>query len=159
MIAHMSTFLRTSLSGDPTEDVPLGEEIKLQRLYLEIEMVRFPDRLHYAIDVPDALMTVSVPGLILQPLVENAVKHGVARTRDIVTIRIAARDLTGMLELTVSDDASGPAGMHDGAGIGLRNVADRLAARYGEAGRLEYGAEVGGGFLATLRLPRLGNIR
>ena len=154
MIARISTFFRTSLSGDPTEDVELGEEIRLQQLYLEIEMVRFPDRLRFAIDIPDPLSTAAVPGLILQPLVENAVKHGVACSREIVTIAISARDLTGVLELTVSDNAAVPSLPVDGAGVGLRNVADRLSARYGEAGSITAQAQAGGGFVATLRLPR-----
>ena len=153
VIRRMSTFFRMSLTGDPTEDVPLREEIDLQRLYLDIEMVRFPDRLRYSIDIPEALMSASAPGLILQPLVENAVKHGVARSRDIVTIRISARDLDGRLELTVSDDASAPKGVDEGAGIGLRNVANRLAARFGEAGRLDWQAPAEGGFVVVLHFP------
>src|SRR5690606_13935264 len=81
MIINLATFFRTSLTGDPTEDVPLYEEIRLQRLYLDIETVRFPDRLKVEVDVPDPLRTACVPGLILQPIVENAVKYGVSRAR------------------------------------------------------------------------------
>jgi two-component system, LytTR family, sensor kinase len=90
MIINLSTFFRTSLTGDPTEDVRLSEEITLQRLYLDIEAVRFPERLITTIDVPEMLESACVPGLILQPLVENAVKYGVSRARRPVTIRIRA---------------------------------------------------------------------
>jgi two-component system LytT family sensor kinase len=155
MIRRMSTFFRTSLSGDPTEDVSLGEEIELQRLYLGIEAVRFPDRLRYTIDVPDTLMSVAVPGLILQPLVENAIKHGVARSRTVVTVVIAARDHAGRLELRVSDDGFGSGTMGDNAGIGLRNVSDRLAARFGDDGSVEWTAQAGGGFNVALQFPKI----
>jgi two-component system, LytTR family, sensor kinase len=155
MIARMSTFFRTSLSGDPTEDVPLGDEMTLQRLYLEIEAVRFPERLRFLFDVPDDLADACVPGLILQPLVENAVRHGIALSRDVVTIRLSARRIGGLLELTVADDARALAAGTGGTGVGLRNVADRLAARYGEAAQLEAGAGAGGGFVVTLRIPEL----
>jgi two-component system, LytTR family, sensor kinase len=153
MIARMSTFFRTSLAGDPTDDVALRDEIELQRLYLEIEAVRFPDRLRFAFDVPDAFGTVCVPGLILQPLVENAVKHGVARSRRLVTITVSARADADGLALTVTDDGAATASTADGTGVGLRNVADRLAARYGGEARCEWRPRLGGGFVATLWIP------
>src|SRR4029453_1239066 len=80
MLMALSTFFRTSLSMDPSADVSLAEEIALQRLYLEIEKVRFPDRLDVNIDIPEQLEQARVPALILQPLVENALKYGVAQT-------------------------------------------------------------------------------
>ena len=155
MIGRMSTFFRTSLSGDPTDDVKVGDEMMLQQLYLEIEAVRFPERLRFVFDVPDDLGDTCVPGLILQPLVENAVRHGVARSRDVVTVAVSARQAGDMLELTVADDARTIAGSAGGTGIGLRNVADRLAARYGDAARFVAGERADGGFVATLRLPVL----
>src|SRR5690606_40575321 len=81
MILNLSKFYRTSLSADPLEDVALSEEVHLQNLYLDIEAVRFPERLKVEIDIPDELLGVLVPGLILQPLAENAIKHGVAQDR------------------------------------------------------------------------------
>src|SRR3546814_5368871 len=80
MILSLSNFYRTSLTGDPLEDVSLEEEVHLQKLYLDIEAVRFPDRLSTSIRIPDRLLNACVPGLILQPLVENAIKYGVSRT-------------------------------------------------------------------------------
>jgi hypothetical protein len=154
MILNLATFFRTSLTGDPTEDVPLGEEIQLQRLYLDIETVRFPERLTVAIDLPEALRGACVPGLILQPLVENAVKYGVSRTRRPVTVRIRAREEQGQLQLIVDDD--GDPMENDaiqGTGVGLRNVRDRLAARYGADGHSFWGRRPEGGFSVTLQMP------
>jgi LytS/YehU family sensor histidine kinase len=154
MILNLATFFRTSLTGDPTEDVPLADEIQLQRLYLDIETVRFPDRLVVAIDLPDALRGACVPGLILQPLVENAVKYGVSRSRRPVTIRIRASAINDRLQLTVDDDGE-PAGEPEvaGTGVGLRNVRDRLAARDGDAGQSVWAPGPDGGFTVTLALP------
>ena len=154
MIMNLSTFYRTSLSDDPNEDALLRDEIALQQLYLNIEMIRFPDRLIVEIDLPDDLAGAAVPGLILQPLVENAIKHGVAQTTKPVTIRIAARRDGNMLVLTVRDNGRGTtkAPSENGHGIGLTNVRDRLAARFGDAATLSTKRE-DSGFNAELRLP------
>ena len=163
MIMNLSTFFRTSLTGDPTEDMPLFEEIRLQRLYLDIEAVRFPDRLKVEIDIPDPLRTACVPGLILQPLVENAIKYGVSRARRPVSVRIAAREDASGLVLTVEDDGDPLPEYADGAengngtSVGLRNVRDRLAARFGDAGTCRWGPLPGGGFGVTLSMPLLRN--
>lgn len=154
MIMSLSNFYRTSLTGDPLEEVPLSEEVHLQKLYLDIEGVRFPDRLSTVIDIPDALMSCCVPGLILQPLVENAIKYGVSRTSKPVIITIAASQTEDMLHIRVSDDGDLAPGVDDGGnGIGLVNVRDRLTARYGEDGRIAYGPQENGGFAVHLTLP------
>ncbi len=154
MIMNLSTFYRTSLSDDPGEDVPLRDEISLQRLYLDIEMIRFPERLLVEIDLPDALAGAPVPSLILQPLVENAIKHGVSQTTKPVTITISARRDGNNLILTVQDNgrAKTKSPSENGHGIGLTNVRDRLAARFGSAARLETHADEHG-FAVTLTLP------
>jgi hypothetical protein len=154
MILNLATFFRTSLTGDPTEDVPLAEEIQLQRLYLDIEGVRFPERLRIEIDLPPTLERACVPGLILQPLVENAVKYGVSRSKRPVTIRIRAQEQHGNLQLHVEDDGEplGEDGVQ-GTGVGLRNVRDRLAARYGAEGRSLWGRGPDGGFSVMLEMP------
>ena len=158
MIMNLSTFYRTSLSGDPMDDVPLAEEVRLQRLYLDIEAVRFPERLKTEIEVPEELMQLCVPGLILQPLVENAIKYGVSKANRPVTISITAREERGKLILTVSDDGKGPgdAGEH-GTGVGLANVRDRLQARFGSKAGLVTHAPKGGGFVVTLAMPEVRN--
>ena len=153
MILNLSTFFRTSLTGDPTEDVPLSEEITLQRLYLDIEAVRFPERLIARIDVPEILRSACVPGLILQPLVENAVKYGVSRARRPVTIRIHASSEAEVLRLSVEDDGDPVAETGGGTGVGLRNVRDRLAARFGDAAHCHWGPRAGGGFAVRIAMP------
>jgi hypothetical protein len=107
MIQTISTFYRRSLADDPTADVPLREEFALQKLYLDIEAVRFPHRLRAVYKLPPELEDAKVPGMILQPLVENSVKHAVAPTSEQVTITLAAREEYGRLVLTVSDDGPG----------------------------------------------------
>lgn len=153
MIQTMSSFYRNSLAGDPTADVPLADEIALQRHYLDIEAVRFPERLRTEFAVPDDLASACVPGMILQPLVENSVKYGVSATSRPVTIRIAARLEADRLILTVSDDGPGKPDGVDGTGIGLANVRDRLAARFGREASVESGPLPGGGYATTLSIP------
>ncbi len=153
MIQTLSGFYRRSLADDPTGDVALEQEVALQRLYLEIEAVRFPERLAVRFDIPHALEEARVPGMILQPLVENAVKYAVAPTARPVTLRIAAREEPGTLVLEVADDGPGKSGGNGGFGIGLANVRDRLAARYGDSASLTAGPAPGGGWSALLRMP------
>lgn len=153
MIQQLSTFYRRSLAGDPTGDLPLAEEIALQRLYLEIEAVRFPDRLRTAFDIPADLADALVPGMILQPLIENSVKYAVAARRDPVTISVVARAEYGRLALIVSDDGPGlPAEARHGHGIGLANVRDRLAARFGAEASIDCGP-TDQGYRTVIRLP------
>lgn len=154
MIQTLSNFYRRSLAGDPSADVALEQEVALQKLYLDIEAVRFPARLKVSVDLPAELAEASVPGMILQPLVENSVRYGVTPTTRPVTIAIRALEEYGRLVLEVSDD--GPGGSETGAsgfGIGLTNVRDRLAARYGDAASLAAGPADGGGWRTVIRLP------
>ena len=158
MIMNLSNFFRTSLTTDPTEDVPLSDEIRMQRLYLDIERIRVPDRLMVVIDVPVELGNAEVPGMLLQPVVENAIKYGVARSTRPVTVTIRARASEGVLNLTVEDDGQAPADTpllpsEKGHGVGLRNVCDRLAARFGDAAVCRYGARPEGGFRVSLSMP------
>lgn len=161
MIQNLSNFYRTSLSSDPLEDVTLEEEVELQRLYLEIESVRYPKRLRVSINIPEDLMNQQVPALILQPLVENAIKYGVSRTTRPVQITIKAERDGNNLVLSVTDDGEAVDSNHVGGnGIGLANVRDRLEARYRSAARLDTHVISGGGFVAMLTLPlsrRLGS--
>jgi len=153
MIQTLSTFYRRSLSEEPTSDHSLSEEIELQRLYLDIEAVRFPERLRTVIEIPDGLAAAQVPGMILQPLVENSVKYAVAPSREPVTVRISAREEFGRLEIIVSDDGAGKGKPSaEGFGIGLSNVRDRLKARFGELASVDTGS-VPGGYRTVIRLP------
>jgi hypothetical protein len=153
MIQTISSFYRHSLAGDPTADVPLESEIALQQHYLEIEAVRFPERLVCEFDVPEGLENACVPGMILQPLVENSIKYGVSASTRPVTIRIAAQEAGGMLLLTVADDGPGKCGQQGGTGIGLENVRNRLAARFGELALVESGPLPAGGYVTILTIP------
>ena len=155
MIVNLSTFFRSSLALDPADDVTLADEIRFQRLYLDIEKVRFPNRLRVETDIPDALASALVPPLLLQPIVENAIKHGVARSSEPVTVAIGAREENGRLVLTVENDGKAGEAEHDGrgTGVGMINVCERLAARYGELGDCEHGPLPGGGYRVTVRLP------
>jgi two-component system LytT family sensor kinase len=159
MVLNLSTFFRTSLTADPTEDVVLAEEIRLQRLYLDIEAVRFPERLIVDIKVPQELTNACVPCLILQPLVENAIKYGVSRAKRPVTIEITAREDSEGLVLSVEDDgeALGDDQKLHGTGVGLKNVADRLKARFGEDASCRYGPLPNGGFGVTIFMPLIRN--
>jgi hypothetical protein len=161
MIQTISTFYRRSLADDPTSDVPLSEEFALQKLYLDIETVRFPDRLQAEYQLPDTLAGALVPGLILQPLVENSVKHAVAPASRKVTITLSAREEYGRLVVTVADDGAGAArgsAPRDGFGIGLGNVHDRLAARFGEEASVVSGPTANG-YATEIRIPLIGEAR
>lgn len=165
MIQTISTFYRRSLADDPTADVPLAEEFALQRLYLDVEGVRFPERLVAVYDLPDDLADARVPGMILQPLVENSVKHAVASTSGKVTITLSAREEAGQLVITVADDGRGkpmPGRGHAGHGIGLANVRERLGARFGAEASIVSGSSVpseasgassGTGYATIIRIP------
>ena len=160
MLMALSTFFRTSLSLDPSADVTLAQEIDLQRLYLDIEQIRFPERLQVEIDVPDDLAGVTVPALILQPLIENAIKYGVSATRDPVLLTIVARRLDGgraQIEVTnrlaqggTTIPAASPA--HAGTGVGLANVCNRLEAHYGERADCRFGP-IPGGYQVSIAFP------
>jgi len=155
MLMNLSTFFRATLSADPTADVSLDEEIRLQRLYLDIEQIRFPDRLHVEVDVPAALLTSRVPVLILQPVVENAVKYGVAKSRKPVTVRITAYEEAGRLHIKVKDDGDAAQADDDNGstGVGLKNVCDRLTTRYGSRAGCLSGADPDGGYTVHLYMP------
>jgi two-component system, LytTR family, sensor kinase len=160
MLLALSTFFRTSLSLDPGADVTLAEEIELQRLYLDIEMARFPDRLTVEIDVPAELEKARLPALLLQPIVENAIKYGVSKSRKAVVVRIEATHVDGgrmALEISNRLKHGGqeelPAPTHEGTGLGLANVCQRLEARWGSRASCRYGPMSAGGFKVSLLIP------
>jgi two-component system, LytTR family, sensor kinase len=153
MIQTISRFYRHSLANEPTSDVALADEFDLQKLYLDIEAVRFPTRLVTVFDLPDGLEQARVPGMILQPLVENSVKYAVSPVSRPVTITMAAREEFDRLVITVGDDGPGvPHGAQHGFGIGLANVRDRLEARFGpDIGFVS--TPVPGGYRTEIRIP------
>ena len=154
MLVALSGFLRSSLENDPMEDVTLEQEIALQRLYLDIEQVRYAKRLTVEINIPADLAKAKVPSLILQPLVENAIRYGVGPSKVETHLRIAAStDMRGLV-LEVEDNGPGlnEAGPH-GAGIGLDNVRERLSTRFGVDSSFLAVAGMTGGFRVRLGLP------
>jgi signal transduction histidine kinase len=154
-IDKLAQFYRAALAPDSELKVTLAREIELQAHYLDIERTRFPGRVRMASDVEPGLEQALVPHLLLQPLVENAVRHGVAATFEPVEIRLRARREAGSLLLSVANNgprATDGAGSGRG-GIGLSNVRERLRACYGEAGHLAASEPAEGGFRVEMRLP------
>jgi hypothetical protein len=154
MIRKLAAFLRSGLDSDPLQDVTLQDELDQQLIYLDIERTRFPHRLRVDVRVPDELRGALVPGFILQPLIENAVKHVVAVSAEVTTITIEARRAGGSLILSVEDDGLKAVEANGGRrGLGLRNTRERLAARFGS----EHGFRAAGldprGFRVELVMP------
>ncbi len=154
MLARLSDLLRCVLEDVEAQEVPLRRELEYLELYLSIEEVRFQDRLRIEISVEPATLEAAVPHLGLQPIVENAVRHGIGRRSAAGRIQIDAAKVNGNLEIRVRDDGPGlPPGGLDSRGIGLMNTRARLQQLYGDAAKLtvENGAE--GGAVATMILP------
>lgn len=155
MAILLAEFLRGSLRLSARASVPLAEELAHASAYLAVERARFGERLAVEEEVEEAALGCLVPALILQPLVENAVRHGVAQLLDGGVVRLAARRAGGLLHLAVEnpcDPDQRPSRRGSGESVGLANVAARLATRYGEAARLEVRAAEGR-FRVELVLP------
>jgi sensor histidine kinase YesM len=158
MIARLGDFLRLTLENSGAREVSLRKELEFLTCYLEIERVRFQDRLTTSLEVePDALDT-PVPNLILQPIVENALRHGVAQTRGPGRVEISAKREHGSLRIRVWDNGPGLKAItrpDDGLkiGLGLSNTRARLEQLYGASHRLELENAPQGGLLVTLEIP------
>jgi LytS/YehU family sensor histidine kinase len=158
MVQGLSAFLRHSLDNDPMQRVSLQQELEAIQLYLDIEKLRFDARLRLHIDVPEDCRQALLPSLLLQPLIENAIKHAVARRVEGGQIEIHARRSGALLELAVLDDGpgcgeGGPAPAGEGHGVGLANTRDRLQVLYGERQQFRAGDRAGGGFEVHMQLP------
>jgi len=151
MISRLASFLRAAMDIDPNAMTPLGEEISNLEAYLDIEAARFGERLVVDYACPPELRPAAVPSLILQPLVENAIKHAVAPARRPVSVQLSARLVRGELQVSVTDDGPGSSGALPG-GVGLSNVRARLATLYGDEGRL-ITRRRRPGFTATVAVP------
>lgn len=155
MIAGLSDLLRRVLDDSSRQQVPLREEMEFTQTYLDIQKVRFAERLQLSVDVPAELYAAQVPSLILQPMVENAVKHGIAMRVGGGAIRIVASRQNGALILKVCND--GPSLAADWEqnpnGIGIANVRSRLRSLYGEGFTLSLRNQESGGVEATVSLP------
>jgi LytS/YehU family sensor histidine kinase len=153
MIARLSDFLRLTLEERHAPQVPLSRELEFLTCYLGIQQVRFQDRLSTELDVADDTLAAAVPNLILQPLVENALRHGLQDKPGAGILRVSTRRDGDQLQLRVDDDGLGlpPAGTAEG--IGLGNTRSRLHMLFGDAAQLVLSAIPGGGTRAEVRLP------
>ena len=151
---HLADFLRITLSLDPQRLITLSEEVALQRIYLDIQKVRFPKRLNLVVDIAADAERALVPNLILQPLVENSIKHAVARSTAQVKVEVRARADGHNLRIIVEDDGGNAANAAapKGSNMGLSNVAERLSAHFGNDASLSFGPE-GGGFRNVIMIP------
>lgn len=156
-LGRLAGLFRYSLEQSSRPAVALEEELRIVNDYLSVEKIRFGERLSYSIDVPAELQAVCLPPMLLQPLVENAVKHGTARSVAGGCVTIAASVHGADLLLVVSDNGPGPNGSaHRGTGTSVQDLKERLALLYGDASRLRTGQASGGGYLAELRVPLRG---
>ena len=153
MLADLIRYLRASLQRTREEGATLGDEIELLRAYLDILGLRLGGRLRWTLDVPDALLARRFPPLLLQPLVENAVTHGIEPKLGGGELRVEGRLEDGRLRLAVSDTGAGLRGSPAGTGLGLENVRQRLRALYGETARLDVREGSGGGVIAVIEVP------
>jgi two-component system, LytTR family, sensor kinase len=155
MLGHLSDLLRGVLEDVDAQEVSLRRELEYLQLYLAIEQVRFPDRLRVEISVDPATQEALVPQLILQPIVENAIRHGIGRSSSAGCILISASKINGTVELLVQDDGPGlsPSDISDDQGIGLANTRARLQQLYGQDARLEIANCDRGGVIVTMNIP------
>jgi signal transduction histidine kinase len=154
MVARLGDLLRLTLEDVEAQEVPLWRELEFLRLYLSIEQVRFEDRLNVRIAPDGTLSEILVPHMVLQPIVENAVRHGLGQSEDTVTIEVQASRANGSLELIVADDGPGLATGEPGHnGIGLANTRARLARLYGDRANLAVEPGQGRGVRVTITLP------
>jgi signal transduction histidine kinase len=152
MIARLSELLRYTIESHATDEVPLSEELAFLRRYIEIMEIRFQGRLQVVQSIDNATLDALLPNLILQPLVENALEHGVNRAGGEGRIDIAAQRDGARLVLTVRDNGPGLE-PNSGSGVGLANTRARLAQLYGDAATLTLENAEGGGVLARIALP------
>jgi LytS/YehU family sensor histidine kinase len=154
-VERLGDLLRYTLDAGADGDVSLRREWEFTRNYLDLERIRFGDRLGVALEVEDAALDERVPAFVLQPLVENAVRHGVARRGEGGAVRVAVARAGGSLVLSVEDDGPGarPAALSSSPGLGLRSLRRRLEALYGDGARLRIETTPGRGFRATVELP------
>lgn len=157
MVTKLSNFLRYSLDNDPMQKITLEQELSALKLYLDIEKVRFEERLSLDVDVEESALDAMIPSLLLQPLIENAVKYGIARAEGGGHLRISAKVFAGDLLIEVSDDGPGcelDNGTIPGAkGVGLQNTRERLATLYGSGQSLKLSQTDPHGLTICIRIP------
>jgi LytS/YehU family sensor histidine kinase len=155
MLAALSRFLRYTLDQEPQQKVPLKRELEILDLYLRIEQMRFAERLRLDFKVDSEVENALVPSLILQPLVENAIKYAVAKKEQGCTLSLRARKAHNMLELEFMDDGPGCAelALQAGVGVGLRNSRERLNTLYGSSHQFRVENRLEGGVRVAMSIP------
>jgi LytS/YehU family sensor histidine kinase len=153
MCIRLSDFLRNSLALSGRETIPLSEELSLARAYLSVEQIRFGARLKFVEDVDAGCEACAIPALLLQPLVENAVKHGIAGLVEGGEIRLSVRQAEGNVAIRLENAFDPEAPAPTRSGIGLKHVRRRLEVRYGTAANLDAAAQEPGLFSVQLRFP------
>jgi sensor histidine kinase YesM len=170
MLSRLSAFLRYTLINEPTAQVTVAQEVETLKLYLDIERMRFEDRLRTRFDIEDPARAALMPSLLLQPLVENAIKYAVSPLEEGAEITVHADVIGTVLRIVVSDTGPGlepdqdPADLfgvnHDqqrpgtvSTGVGLANIRDRLVQAYGASHRFTISTGTDGGFVVTIELP------
>ncbi|MFM7376938.1 MAG: sensor histidine kinase [Erythrobacter sp.] len=165
MLTRLSGFLRHTLIVEPGSQVSLAQEIETLQLYLDIERMRFEERLRTHFEIDDVAKTAQLPAMLLQPLVENAIKYAVSTQEEGAQIALTARVIGERLRLTVEDtgpgmddtprDPSAPPvpGRPVSTGVGLANIRNRLAQAYGDNHLFETKSEAGGGFTVLIEIP------
>ncbi|TPG17516.1 sensor histidine kinase [Sphingomonas koreensis] len=157
MLSRLSSFLRYTLANEATANVTIAQEVETLKLYLEIEKMRFEDRLRPRFDIDPRVAKARLPSLLLQPLVENAIKYAVTPKEEGAEIAVSARLAGDRVQIAVSD--TGP-GIHGAklrpslsTGVGLANIRDRLAQAFGPDHRFETRSNRGGGFGVEIEIP------
>ena len=157
MLSRLSSFLRYTLANEPTAHVTLAQEVETLKLYLEIEKMRFEDRLRPSFDIDIRVSKARLPSLLLQPLVENAIKYAVTPQEDGAEIAVVARLAGDKVQIAVSDTGPGLYEMKPrpslSTGVGLANIKERLAQAYGPDHRFETRSIPGGGFGVEIEIP------
>ena len=157
MITQLSDLLRLTLHASRSHEIPLAEELEITRLYMDLMQKRYENKLRVTYAIDDSLKNLLVPQLILQPLLENSLRHGMRPGSTAMEISVAAHRDNGSLILQVQDTGTGidegeTAGMF-GRGLGLSNIRDRLAHLYGDGQQFSIANRPGGGAEVTVRVP------
>lgn len=152
MLELLSDLLRRVLRADTQHEIPLDDELQFVRDYLSIEEVRFSDRLRVTWSIAESARTILVPAFVLQPIVENAIRHGVAKRAAAGRIDISAKVVGGRMELCVRDDGAGMTAT-SGEGLGLTNTRQRLQTLYGDRASLTIQPAPGGGMEVIIKIP------
>lgn len=157
MMSKLSLFLRFSLDNEPIKKIPLDRELDALKLYLDIEKVRFDERLRVHIDIEDKARNALVPSLILQPLIENSIKYAIARMEEGGEVVVKARVIGDDLVLSLSDNGPGskipPQELVKSGGVGLANTRDRLEALYGKNYSFTLSSNEPTGLCIDIRIP------